>query len=112
MRLGQRDALVVDQRGVLDRVDAGLDGPLDGLRAVRVRGDLAPGLVGGIGRDLQLFERVLRGAGLVALGEDAAGGEDLDDVDAVLDLLAHGLPYLFGAVGDAEVALARETGSR
>ena len=108
--LGERDAFVVDQGGVLDGVDAGFDGPLDGLGAVGVGGDLASGLVGGVGGDLEFFEGVLGGAGLVAFGEDAAGGEDLDDVDAVFDLLADGLADLVGAVGDAEVAVFGEEG--
>ncbi len=106
--LGEGDAFVVDERGVLDGVDAGLDGPLDGLGAVGVGGDLASGLVGGVGGDLEFFEGVLRGAGLIALGEDAAGGHDLDDVDAVFDLLADGLADLVGTVGDAEVAVSWE----
>ena len=95
---------------MFDGVDAGLDGPLDGLGPVGVGGDLAAGLVGGVGGDLELFEGVLGGAGLVALGEDAAGGHDLDDVDAIFDLLADGLANLVGAVGDSEVAVGGKEG--
>ena len=41
--LGEADAFVVDEGGVLDGVDAGVDGVLDGLGAVGVGGDLAAG---------------------------------------------------------------------
>ena len=43
--LGQRDAFVVDQAGVLNGIDPGADGIFDGLRAVRVRRHLAPQFV-------------------------------------------------------------------
>ena len=71
------------------------DGPDDSLRAVGVRGDFAAEAMG-VGDDrLHLFEGVLRGLRVVALGEHAAGGADLDDVGAVLDdfanLVLHGL---------------------
>src|SRR6266404_541547 len=99
--LGEGDAFVVDQAGMFDGVDAGSDGVLDGLSAVRMRGDLAAELVGFFGDGLHFFERILRRAGLVAFAEHAAGGADLDDVRAVL----HGFPDFGasgpGAVGDA-----------
>ena len=108
MGLGQSDALVVDQRRVFDGVDAGLDGPLDGLGAVGVGGDLASGLVRSVGGNFEFFQRVLGRARLIALGENSSRGHDLDDIDAVLDLLADGLADLVGTVGDAEVAMLRE----
>ncbi len=40
---GEADAFVVNQGGVLDGVDAGVDGVLDGLGSVGVGGDLAAG---------------------------------------------------------------------
>ena len=69
MLFGEGDAFVVDQAGVLDGVDAGADGVLDGLRAVGVGGYFATELVGFFGDGLQLFEGELRRAGLVALAE-------------------------------------------
>ncbi len=108
--LGEADAFVVDEGGVFDGVDAGVDGVLDGLGAVGVGGDLAAGGVGGVGCHLEFFVGVLLGSGLVAFAEDAAGGEDLDDVDAVFDLGADGVADLFGAVGDGEVTLFGEHG--
>ena len=101
--LGEADAFIVDKRGVLDGIDTGFDRPFDALCAVGVGGDLAASLVGGIGRHLKFGERVLRRAGLVALREDAARSEDLDDVDAVLDLLADGLLDLLFAISNLEV---------
>ena len=95
---------------MFDGVDAGLDGPLDGLGSVGVGGDLAAGLVGGVGGDLELFEGVLGGSGLVSLGEDAAGGHDLDDIDTVFHLLADGLADLVGAVGASEFAGVGDVG--
>ena len=50
---------------------------------------------------LHLLERVLRHADRVALGEHAARRADLDDVGAVLHLIAHGLARFVRAVGDA-----------
>ena len=47
--LGEADAFIVDEGGVLDGVDAGVDGVFDGLGAVGVGGDLAAGGVGGVG---------------------------------------------------------------
>ena len=80
------DVGVVEVAAVLDGVDAGLRGPEDGLRSVGVRGDLAAEAVR-VGDDgLHLFERVLRGLGVVALGEHAAGGANLDEVGTVFDV--------------------------
>ena len=88
MLLHGGDALVVDVGAVLDGVDAGLRGPEDALRSVGVRGDLAAEAVR-VGDDgLELFHGVLAGLGVVAFGEDAAGGGDFDEVGAVLDVFA------------------------
>src|SRR5271167_664478 len=44
----------------------------------------------GIGHDgLHLFQGVLRGLRIVASGEHSAGGADLDQIGAVLNVLAH-----------------------
>ena len=50
---------------------------------------------------LHLFQGVLRGLRIVALGEHAAGGADLDEVGAVLDVLAHLVLHGGDAVGHA-----------
>ena len=59
MLFGKRDALVVDQAAVLDRVDARANGVFDGLRAVRMRGHFAAQLVRFFSDGLELFEGVL-----------------------------------------------------
>ena len=95
------DACVVDVAAVLDGVDAGLGGPQNPLRAMGVRGHLAaqPVRVGDDG--LHLFEGVLRGLRIVALRQHAAGGADLDQVGAVLDVLPHLVLHGGDAVGHA-----------
>src|SRR5260370_2483646 len=96
--LGEGDAFVVNQAGVLDRIDAGTDGVLDGLSAMRVGGDFAAELVGFLRNGLQLLESVLSCAGLITFAERAAGTADLDEVGAVLVGLAD-----FGARGPGVV---------
>ena len=92
----QRDPLVVDERAVLDRPDAGSDRDLDPLGPV------------GMGRDEDAVGRRLldRGAdcrlvqlddvGPRAAGEDGAGDDQLDQVGAASDQLADLLPRLRG----------------
>ena len=86
-------------------------GPEDALRSVGVGGDLAAEAVR-VGDDgLHLFEGVLAGLGVVAFGEDAAGGADLDEVGAVLDVLADLMLDGGDAVGyglAVDVVLVRE----
>ena len=100
---------------MLDGVDAGLGGPEDALRSVGVGGDFAAEAVG-VGDDgLHLFEGVLAGLRIVALGEDAAGGADLDEVGAVLDVLADLMLDGGDAIGYAfavDVVTRRGEGSR
>ena len=57
--LGEGDAFVVDQARMLNGIDSGVDGVLDGLRAVSVSGHLAAEFVRFCGDGLELFERVL-----------------------------------------------------
>ena len=99
--LGKRDAFVVDQAGVLDRIDARANGVFDGLRAVRMRGHFAAQLVRFFSDGLELFEGVLRCAGLVAFAEDSAGSAHLDEVGAVLDDFADFCARRPRTVGDA-----------
>ncbi len=84
----ESDVFVVDVGAVFDGVNACFGGEEDALCAVGVRGDLAAEAVC-VGDDgLHLFEGVLAGLRVVALGEDAACGSDLDEVGAVLDVFA------------------------
>ena len=78
MLLHHGDAFVVDVAAVVDGIHACLACPQDGLSAVGVCGDFAAETVS-IGDDsLHLFTGVLGGLRIVALGEDAAGGTDLN----------------------------------
>ena len=110
MLLRQRDAFVVDEAAVLDGIDAGANRVFDRLRAVRVRRDFATQLVRFFDDRLQLFERVLRRARLIALAQDSAGSADLDHIGAVL----HGLAYFRSrrprAVSDAFRAMMKFIG--
>jgi hypothetical protein len=95
------DVVGVDVGAVLDGVDARLGGKEDALRAMRVRGHLAAQAVRIGHHGLQFLEAVLAGLRIVALGQHAAGGAHLDQIGAVLDVLAHVLLHGGDAVGDA-----------
>jgi hypothetical protein len=83
MLLGEADAFVIDQTGVLDGIDAGTtNGVFDGLGAMSAR-RLCGLLVGFFGDGLEFFRSVLRCAGKVALAEHASRGTDLDEVSAI-----------------------------
>ena len=70
--LGEGDAFVVDQAGVLDGIDAGPYGVFDGLRTMSVGGDFAAELVSFFRNGLHLFESELGCAGLIAFAENTA----------------------------------------
>ncbi len=88
---------------MLDGIDAGADGALGALGAVRVGGGLAPARVRLIDERVQLFLRQLRRVHVVVQREDAARRADLDHVGAVLDVAADGGAHGVGAVGDRGV---------
>lgn len=50
---------------------------------------------------LHLFECVLRGVRVIALGEDAPCGANLDDVRTILDDFANFVLHAFDAIGHA-----------
>ena len=91
---------------MLDRGDARRRGELDGFGSMRVRRDFASELGRLVDDGFHFFERVLRGVDRVALGEHAARCADLDDVRAVLDLIAHGFAPFLRAVRDAIAIVA------
>ena len=69
--------------------------------AVGVRGHLEPGPVRFVDDGPQLLVGVLLRAGRAGVRHHAARGADLDDLGAVLDLVADRLAHLADAVGDA-----------
>src|SRR5262249_5185934 len=105
------DSLVIDQARMLYGIDAGQNRFLDRLRAVGMRSDLAPQAVRLDDELLHLFGRILRGAGLVPLGKDAAARANLDEIGAVFDDLSNFGPRFPGSVGHAaltEMKLGRQ----
>ena len=90
----QLDALVVDQRPVLDRTGAGSCGDLDALGAVGMGGDeqRVRGRFLDAGPDRRLVELDDVGAG--ASRQDGAGHDQLDEVRAAGGELADPLPAL------------------
>ena len=79
---GEPDALVVDQAGMLDRVDAGADRGADAGGAMGVGGDAQAPLVRLLGDRAHLLLGQLLLAGLGVAREDAAGRADLDHLGA------------------------------
>jgi len=99
--LGERDAFVVDQAGVLDGIDARTYGVFDGLRAVSVSGDFAAELVSFFRNGPHLFESELGCAGLIAFAENTAGSADFDEVCSIFHHFANFSASSPGAIGDA-----------
>jgi hypothetical protein len=56
--------------------------------------------VGFLDNGFHFLAGVLRGVGIVALGHDTAGSADLDDVSAVLDVLANFVANRIDSIGD------------
>src|ERR1700679_1275591 len=83
------DALVVDVGTMLDGIDTSFGGPEDGLCTVGVSGNFAAEAVRIGDEGLHLFEGVLAGLGIIALGENATTGGKLNEIGAVLDVFAN-----------------------
>ena len=96
-----RDRVVVDQEAVLDAVDTGRDRVLDRVGAVRVRGDAQPAPVRLVDDRAQLLIRIMLRARWSRQRHHPARAADLDQLGAVLDLVAHRLADLVDPVGDA-----------
>src|SRR5256885_7184562 len=56
----QRDAFIVNQRGMLDGRDSGANSVLDAFRSMRMRFDAKPKVLSFADRRLQFFQRELR----------------------------------------------------
>ena len=114
MLLGEPDAFVVDEAGVLDGRDAGTQRALDRLRAVRMRRDLASPHRRFLHHRVHLLLRELRRAHRLLFGKHAGARQHLDQIGAVLHLEAHELADLVHAVGNAgelaELHIRRKAG--
>ena len=95
------DRLVVHQEPVLDAVDAGFDGVLHRLGAVRVCGDPHPAPVRLVDDRPQFLVRIVLRTSLPVNDITPPETADLDQLGAVLDLVAHRLADLVDSVGDA-----------
>ena len=88
-----------EEHAVLDRGDPALETVRDTVAAHGVRGRPAAGLARLLDAGHDLVARELGGVRLHPGRHHAAGGEELDDVGAGLELLAHGLAHVVGAIG-------------
>lgn len=92
---------VVHEGAVFDRIDAGDHRAPDRFSAMGVGGDGEAVIVGGGDDRHDFLDGHLRVVDAAALVEHAARGHDLDDVDAVLVVLADRLVGVVDAVDDA-----------
>ena len=104
--LHQCDCFVIQHRAVLDRGHPGPHRRLDPLGAVGVRGHFDPVARGLVHDRLELFEAELLRPDRSLHREHARRRADLDDLRTVLDLVAHRLDRLPGAIGDAVLGAA------
>ena len=86
---------------MVDRANAGADGPLDALGAVRVRHHPPPEIGRGLDDRAHLGLGEVRLARVVGRREEPAGRRDLDHVGAGADRLAHLRRHAVDAVADA-----------
>ena len=103
----QRECLVVDQRGVLDRAHPRTHRPADPDRAVRVRGDERAEQLAFLHGRAQLVLGELRRAGVGTARQHGASCEHLDEVGAAPDDLTHVRPHLVDTARHAEPQLPR-----
>ncbi len=98
---GERDAFVVDERGVFDGSDARADGVLDSFRCVRVGFYAKAEVLGFVDRSLQLFGSEFDRFRIAAVRQHRAGREHLDVIGAAMREEPHFLANFPRAVGFA-----------
>ena len=108
MFTSESDRLVIQQAGVLERVNAGQDGVFDPFGSVRVGGNLASSHMSCLGRCFELLERVLRRAWGIATRKHSTGGHDFDYINAILDLGPHHVSNLIHAIRNAVIPFFRK----
>ena len=101
MFLHQLHVLVVHEGAMLDRIHPPDHRAADRLGAVRVRGDGESVIVRGSDNRLDLLDRHLCVIDAGTFVEHAAGRHDLDQVRAVLVVLAYRFPCVIGTIDDA-----------
>ncbi len=101
--LGECNAFVIDQRGMLNGSDTGADGVLDTFWGVRVGFHSKTEILGFVDGCLQFFGGELGRVRIAAVSEDGARGEHFDVIHAVVREQAHLLTHFPGAVGLAVV---------
>ncbi len=111
MLLRQRDAFVVDQRGMLDRAHARAYRALDALGAMRMRSDEGAALRGFLHRGMDLGFGVFGFPGFGASGQHRAGGDDLDQVGAAIEHDVDMPAHVIHALGDAAAECFRHHGA-
>ena len=94
---------------MFDRVDSRAQRGVDPDSAMRVRGDPEAQQMRLVGDRLQLLEAQLLRARRVGLGQDAAGGADLDDLGAIFAQAPHDFAHLVGTAAQPELRVV-ETG--
>ncbi len=95
---------------MLDRADARAQRPRDGLRRVRVRGDVAVRGARLVDSGLEFGDRELRGVDPVGRRRDPASRHDLDVMGAAAQFVARRLAHLVGPVDDGGQFAARGMG--
>ncbi len=106
--LGKSNALIVDQRRVLDRCHPCANRILDALGGMRVRGHAQSEAICLLDGGAQLFRGELYGFGIAAMREHRAGGEDLDVIGAAMGNFTDLLTHFPGAVRHAVLQIPRQ----
>ena len=84
---------------MLQRIDVGAERALDAGGALRVAGDMTLEIMRLVADRCDFIFRVGDPVGIIALGDDAAGGRDLDEIDTGADVTPDRLPHRGFAVG-------------
>jgi hypothetical protein len=108
MLFGERDTFIVDERGVLDRRHPRPNRILDALGRMGMRFDAQAEIGGFLDGGAQFFGRKLDGFGIAAMGENGAGGKDLDVIGAAVRELANLLPHFPGTIRLTIVQIPRQ----
>ncbi len=110
--LRQCDTLIVDERGMLDRCNAGSNGVLDALGRVGVRLDAETETCGLFDGGAQFLRGEFDGFRIAAVGQDRSGRQHLDVVRTAVREYADPLSHLPGTVGFTEPQIQRQLNIR